>query len=437
MTSVLNHLLQLSGNKYIIFGLLCLALSCSSKQFANEQDKLKSDYEKQHRKSNEQKSDIKVVKQTPVDTSDLIYPVNKKTTYKIVFILPLMLKTDNQFEPQQRSLAHSALEFYMGAMIALQKETEKSKNHFDVYIYDCDYKTGSITSQIIPELKKIQPDLIIGPFLFDHLKELSPYCRENKINLISPLVNSDSCLNVNPYFLALRPTEKTHLAYLTNLLKSNFQQYNISIIAESAQEKDRYTKMISSLIDPTRFGKIQSYFVNESNWRAPNFVTNMTEGKNVFIIFNKSSEVVINSLLTNLIGIQNKEETALIAPYGWLFQSTIDLGFLQSLNSHFITDYYFNYDDSTNFDFISRYRNKYNNEPNLLGCLGYTYTNYFCSMLQDKGTYFQHDWLKTPAVIDSTVSIQMIRFPGQLGFQNYHMTILHYEGSELKQLNLK
>jgi hypothetical protein len=437
MTSVLNHLLQLSGNKYIIFGLLCLALSCSSKQFANEQDKLKSDYDKQHRKSNEQKSDIKVAKQTPVDTSDLMYPVNKKPTYKIVFILPLMLKTDNQFETQQRSLAHSALEFYMGAIIALQKETEKSKNHFDVYIFDCDYKTGSITSQIIPELKKIQPDLIIGPFLFDHLKELSPYCRENKINLISPLVNSDSCLNVNPYFLALRPTEKTHLAYVTNLLKSNFQQYNISIIAESAQEKDRYTKMISSLIDPTRFGKIQSYYVNESNWRAPSFVTNMIEGKNVFIILNKSSEVVINSLLTNLIGIQNKEETALIAPYGWLFQSTIDLGFLQNLNSHFITDYYFDYNDSTNFDFITRYRNKYNNEPNLLGCLGYTSTNYFCSMLHDKGIYFQRDWLKIPAVIDSTASIQMIRFPGQLGFQNYHMTILHYEGSELKQLNLK
>lgn len=437
MTLARNLLLQLSGNKYFILALLCIALSCSSKQYAYEQVKLKSDFDKQHSKADEIKSDIRVTEQKPVDSNDRLYPVTKKSAYKIAFILPLMLQADDQSESQQKSIARSALEFYMGSLIALQQETEKSKIHFDVYFFDCDYKVGSITSQIIPELNKIQPDLIFGPFLFDQLKELSPYCRANKINLISPLINSDSCLIINPYFLSLRPSEKTHLAYIAKLLNSNFQHYNISIIAESIQERNHFTKLISSVIDSSHFGKIQTYVINESNWRAPTFIRNMVDGKNIFIILNKSSEVVINSLLTNLIGIQNKEETALIAPYGWLFQNTIDLGFLQSLNSHFISDYYFNYNDSTNFDFISRYRIKYNNEPNLLGCLGYSYTNYFCSLLQEKGMYFQRDWLKTTAVIDSTASVQMIRFPGQLGFQNYHMTILHYEGSELKQLNLK
>ena len=297
MTSVLSLLLQLSGNKYILLGLLCFALSCSSKQYANEQVKLKSDYEKQHSKSDAIKSEKKIVaqtpivKHTPVDSNDLIYPIIKKNSYKIAFILPLMLETDDQYESQQRGLARSALDFYMGAMIALQKETEKLKIHFDVYFFDCHYKTGTITSEIIPELKKIQPDLIIGPFLFDQLKELSPFCHENKINLISPLVNSDSCLYINPYFFVLHPSEKTHLAYITKLLNSNFQQYNISIIAETAQEKDRYTKMISSIIDTNRFGKIHSYNVNESNWRTPYFIKNMIDGKNVFIILNKNRQI--------------------------------------------------------------------------------------------------------------------------------------------------
>ena len=437
MTSVLNLLLQLSGNKYILLAFLCIALSCSSKQFANEQLSLKSDYEKQHRKSDLVKAEKPAIENVPIDTNDRIYPKTKKSAYKIVFILPLILEADDQRDFQQRSMARSALEFYMGSIIALQQETEKQKIHFDVYYFDCDSKVGNITAQIIPELKKIQPDLIIGPFLNDQIKELTSYCRNNEINLISPLINSDSCLLINPYFMSLRPSEKTHLVYISRLLNNNFQNYNISIIAESVQEKEHFKKILSSTIDSSHFGKIQTYYVNESNWRSNSFVKNMVDGKNVFIILNKSSEVVINSLLTSLIGIQNKEETALIAPYGWLFQNTIDLGFLQNLNSHFITDYYFDYNDSTNFDFISRYRIKFNNEPNLLACLGYSYTDYFCQMLQSKGKYFQRDWLKTSAVIDSTVSVQMIRFPGQLGFQNYHMTVLHYQGPELKPLNLK
>jgi ABC-type branched-subunit amino acid transport system substrate-binding protein len=437
MTSVRNLLLQLSGNKYIILTLLCLALSCSSKQFANEQVTLKSDFEKQHNKTEEKKPAVKVIEKTPVDSNDLLFPNVKKTAYKIVFILPLMLNLDDQFELQQKGMARTALDFYMGATIALQKETEKSNIQFEVYFFDCDNKSDAIVKKIIPELIKLQPDLVMGPLSSDHFKDLSPWCRENKINLISPLINSDSCLNINPYFLTMRPSEKTHLAYITRLLNSNFQHYNVTIIAETAQEKDRYRKMITSIIDTNHFGKIQSYYVNESNWRTPVFRRNMVEGKNVFIILNKNSEVEINSLLTNLIGIENKEETALIAPYSWLFQNTIDLGFLQSLNSHFITDYYFDYNDSNNFDFISRYRIKYNNEPNLLSCIGYSYTDFFCSVIQEKGKYFQRDWLKNAALIDSTTTIQMIRFPGQLGFQNYHMTILHYEGSELKQLNLK
>jgi hypothetical protein len=90
-----------------------------------------------------------------------------------------------------------------------------------------------------------------------------------------------------------------------------------------------------------------------------------------------------------------------------------------------------------NFDFISRYRNKYNSEPSLLACLGYSYTDYFISQMLDKGIYFQREWLNDSPVFDSTVSVKMVRFPGQLGFQNFHMTILHFENSEIKQLNLR
>jgi len=426
----------LSGNKYIILGIVCLVLSCSNKQYAIEQHKLKSDYEKQQNKPKETKDNQILVKKTPVDSSDHVYPIIKKNSYTIVFILPLNLDPNNLYESQQKGIARSALEYYMGSVIALQKESERSKSNFKVYVFDCRNKTGSITSEIIPELKKIQPDLIIGPFFSEQMNLLYNYCNENKINLLNPLISPDSFINLNPYFFNLRPSEKTHLGYIVKLLNSNFLQYNISILAESNQDKDRYLKTIRSLIDTNRFGEIQAYKADETNWRNPYFVKNMKDGKNVFIIFNKNNEVVINSLLTNLIGIQNKAETAIIAPYSWLYQNTIDLGFLQSLNSHFITDYYFNYNDSCNFDFISRFRNKFNNEPNIMACIGYGFTDYFCSRLQDEGIYFQRDFKATPT-IDSTVLIQFVRLPGQLSFQNYHMTILHYEGSELKQLNLK
>jgi hypothetical protein len=437
MTSVLNHLLQLSGNKYIILGILCLVLSCSSKRYALEQNKLKSDYEKQQTKSNPKTVDPIPVKKAHIDTLDQIFPIIKKSNYTIAFILPLNLEANDPYESQQKGLTRSALEFYMGSVIALQNESENSKSTFKVYIFDCRNTTGSISTEIIPELSKIKPDLVIGSFISDQLKILYKYCSDHKINLLNPLISPDSFTNLNPYFFTLRPSEKTHLNYISELLNRNFLQYNISILAETNQEKDQYYKTIRTLIDTNKFGEIKAYKADESNWRNPYYIKNMKEGKNVFLIFNKNNEVVINSLLTNLIGIQNKEETAIIAPYGWLYQNTIDLGFLQTMNTHFITDYYFNYNDSTNFDFISRYRTKYNSEPNIMACIGYAYTNYFMSMLNDKGIYFQRDLLKATATMDSTVSIKMIRLPGQFSFQNYHMTILHYEGSELKQLNLK
>jgi hypothetical protein len=338
---------------------------------------------------------------------------------------------------QQKMMAHTALEFYMGATIAFQIHTERSTIHFDAYFFDCDYKYGAITNEIIPELKKIKPDLIIGPLSIDHTKELSVFCKENKVNLVSPLLNSDSCLSINPYFVSMRPSERSHLTYMSNLLNSKFKSYNISIITESSHEKERYAKMINSVIDSNQFGRIQSYYVNETNWRNPLYRKNMIPGRNIFIVYNKSSEVVSNSILTNLIGIQNKDETAIIAPHSWIFQGTIDLGFLQSLNSHFITDYYFDYNDSINFNFISRYRSKYNTEPPMIGCLGYTYTDFLISALVNKGVYFQREWLNNPIVADTTASIQIARFPDQQGFQNYHLTILKFEGPVLRQLNLK
>jgi ABC-type branched-subunit amino acid transport system substrate-binding protein len=437
MTLVLNHLLQLSGNKYVILGLVCLVLSCSSKQYALEQTNLKSNFEKQQIRSKSEPEKQIPVKANPTDTTDQIYPLTKKNSYNIVFILPMMLDIADFSEPQLKGTAKSALDFYMGSVIALQQCTEKTKSNFKVYVFDSRNTNESITKDIIPQLNKIQPDLIVGPFLFSQMKILYNYCNENKVTLINPLISPDSFSNLNPYFINLRPTDKTYMNYIGELLKRNFTEYNITIIAENNQDKDRYTRQVVSMIDTNKAGHIQSFKADESNWRNPLFIKSMREGKNVFLIFNKSSEVVINSLLTNLIGIQNKEETAIVAPYSWLHQNTIDLGFLQNLNSHFITDYYFNYNDSNNFDFINRFRSKYNNEPNVMASIGYKFTDYFCRQVYEKGKYFEHDLMYSQPAIDSTVSIKLFRFPGQTSFQNYHMTILHYQGSDLKQLNLK
>jgi hypothetical protein len=341
----------------------------------------------------------------------------------------------DEAEPHIKSLSKSALDFYMGAKLAIDEKSNLTEIKLEAYFIDCEYKTEIIHSDIIPKLNEMKPDLIFGPFHLESMKDLSDYCNANKVTVISPLVNSDSCLSVNPYMISLRTDDLTYIDYLGKILNQEYISWNLSLICESNQEKTNFVSNLKTKIDTNSFPSIQAYRVDETNWRGSSYTKDLKSGKNVFII-TKNSDVVINSVLTNLMWLPAKENISLIIPYQLLNNTTIDLGFLQSLNSVIIADFYVDYANSRYFDFISTFRDKYNTEPGILAFRSYYSTRLFINQMIEKGVFFQRDGI----VVSDSAELRFFQFSkrySQKGFQNNKMSVLRFIENELHEISVK
>ena len=227
MTLVQNLLRQLSGNKIILFSILCLFLvsSCKTKKTVVETKGTRTQTPSTNRPGPKSKVDTIRWTESVLENDEAVTtetPIEFKSNYKIAILIPF---ESNRYEPRQFEISGSKenrfANYYSGVKLALDKLNSEGAN-FTVQIID------SGVGNINPKLNNLKEvDLIIGPYSRAQLKETAEFCRKNEIVNISPWQASSKIAQDNPFHVQLRPNQT---AYYDAMVEDAISKYDLEQI---------------------------------------------------------------------------------------------------------------------------------------------------------------------------------------------------------------
>ena len=350
---------------------------------------------------------------------DSLAALYKKDIYNIALLIPFNLdhsKSDNkkninsdkpsmlQDNPDSKPspidpITGGYLEFYEGAMMAVDKMKREGMS-VNLYVYDTGTDNRKI-SQIIGNYNFSQMDLIIGPFYPGQLSEVAGYAREHKIPLVSPMAPTDSLLDNNPYFFQVNPSRKTEYSQLAQYL-SDFKNKNLIILhkesmvdsliaSELKTELFRYFSLTNAFDNTV----IKDFPVNRDNNVSLEHA--LTRDKQNVIIIPSSDEVFVTEAIRNIYNYSKNYDIMIVGGPSWPQFKSIDVEYLHTLQLHYYTPFYINYNSSSTKDFLSEFKDIYKYEPYHTtsqgynpAFLGYDVFSFFMEALKEYGEAFPH-----------------------------------------------
>ena len=180
--------------------------------------------------------EVKKVPDSRVDkaTGPLVF--EPKAKYKIAMLLPLCFDGG---ETQSGRVSQLAAQFYMGAKMAVDS-LEKRGLKAELIIMDTQNDSTHIAS-ILADTSFRSMDLVIGPFYESHLKQLSEYCKENRIRLVCPVAASEEHLENNRLlYLSVPSSEGTMASLARYTLKNNSRDHIVLVKPTLESDMEMY-----------------------------------------------------------------------------------------------------------------------------------------------------------------------------------------------------
>lgn len=437
MILVQNLRQQLSGSsgRILIFFLLIITFisfyACKARKITKEQENLTYAFDKYKNvkdKANHYAEDTSKVMDYD-DSLDLLYPVILKEEYTIAYLLPFILQDLPLGLEDQSRISQIAQEFYMGAAMAIEGPCRNLKSDFIIHVFDTENRQNKIKTEIFSKLNDHDIDLIIGPFVADYVKIISSYSNDKHVNVFSPLVNIDTCLKENPYFISPKPSDYIHLEFVSKYIYKHYKDHNVIFIGSDEKKNKQYLNYMKNFIDTSVFLRITDATVNITTWKSAPYMPFLNKEKNVLLI-PIDDEILVNSIITNLIAEENG--ITIFAPSAWLNYRSVDIEYLQTLNTHFLIDSYIDYYDPLIIKFIKDYRRKYKTEPSKYSFKGYDYTLFTTRMLSRHGKYFQREKLTDTNYVHTRFDFKNVN--NNKGWENTNIQLIKFDNYILKEI---
>ncbi len=186
--------------------------------------------------------EVKKVPDSKADklTGPLVFEA--KSSYKIALMLPFCLDGG---ETQSGRISQLAAQFYMGAKMAVDS-LEKRGLTAELIVLDTKNDSTHIAS-ILADTSFRSMDLVIGPFYESHLKQLSDYCKENRIRLVCPVAASEEYLEDNRLLYLSVPSSEGTMALLAQyMLKNNSRDHVVLIKPTLESDMEMYNSFRES-----------------------------------------------------------------------------------------------------------------------------------------------------------------------------------------------
>lgn len=339
--------------------------------------------------------------QMGVKECDSISLLRTKDPVKVALLLPFYTSDMDIIDTMQFSdtiddglakpsafRGRAAAEFYEGLIVAIDTLKQQGVN-IQLYAYDTEGDTNK-TKAILKEFDKIQPSLIIGPFLPDNVRIVSQYSQKNGIPFVPPLMNDDESARKNTFLYQVNPSLQSELVTSVNYL-SRFYKENIILAYKPETIEQSSIDLFKKLLrDKTALSLKTDTFCFQEVILDDNFHKNirkylLKEKKNIFILLS-NNEPDVSSILSQLyFGSKNYDIEVFGLPQ-WQKFSNVSIEHMHTLQVTLFSPYFIDYKAENTRNFIGKCRNQLGFEPYRTSVKG-TGMN-FSFLGYDIGAYF-------------------------------------------------
>jgi len=403
MILVPNRQQPLSGSKFIIVLLIGITLmGCASSSISTKSPNvIKPDVKKE--KETEvaaipvdtiQWTEVSEEDATPISTESkvgsFILDRVKKDRYKVALLLPVRAGAS---VPALDDNNKKYAEFYAGMKLSGRDESEVD---IDVKTYYTNRSVSSI-SQILSDFDFYQPDVIIGGFETEVIRQTADWARTNRVPMISPWKSSNRVTEDNVFFLQMRPSTTEYYEKMLTHVNYNYAPEKVCIIGREGADDSkirvlrRINERMASLPETQEFD--QMLLSQEDIMETDSiFYEKFEEGIEAFVIphFAWKDEVYVYSCLRKLYAEKGENEFYVYTMPLVLNSDRVDVNILKNLNTRTVE---FRYPDKRNPEvqaFKESYYNTYGWLPTEHAYYGHDMMKFISYGLANHGQYFHY-----------------------------------------------
>jgi LysM repeat protein/ABC-type branched-subunit amino acid transport system substrate-binding protein len=372
----------------------------------------------------------------------VVYKGEIKDEYNIAFLLPFQAEEANAIENEKivrgdasfSSKTTVALGFYEGVQLAIDS-LKKKKLNAKVFVYDVDDKDSAAIYRLSqkPELKEM--DLIFGPLYGSGFMPVAKFAKEQEIPIVSPFTQVNKILFNNPYVCKLSPSGTLQVEQMAKFVVDTFMNQNIILVNNLNPKEAAFFNAFRNRANEEliKAGKTTADSVKVAAGLGMVGSLMSSTLTNV-VVLPSNNQSYVSDFISKLDQMAAKNKIVLFGMQNWMSYDNLDFEYLNHLSLHLPSNTFVDYSNPATRDFIAKYRQKYNTEPETFAFQGYDATMYFLSSLQKYGSGFLRSLPENKfAGLESNYLFS--QFPADSGFENKFVYILKYQDYKLVKAN--
>lgn len=315
---------------------------------------------------------IREIKKEPARKIDEALIFKSKDEYLVLMVLPFNL------DKAKDGLSSIALEFYMGAEIALDSLKRLGLNA-RVEVIDGSVDTTKLKS-ILNQKGFYSADLVIGPFLGNSMDFMAKWCKVNQIRMISPVVAHTDVLKDNPYVFNAVTSDITLVKSMAKYIVKAHSKDQVILVKTSEKDLELYQAFRQQFMKLTNEGSKQKLL--EIN--IADLGTYIRKGVNTTLVVPSRDKTTSLKFITELNKMASKAGAGTITVFGtkeWSNFDDIKSYLKNKYNFHYASANDFNYTYSETKHLTSVYRLKYNADLSKYAAQGFDVTFFFINKM--------------------------------------------------------
>ncbi|MDD2983427.1 MAG: LysM peptidoglycan-binding domain-containing protein [Crocinitomicaceae bacterium] len=316
--------------------------------------------------------EVREIKKEPIRKVDEELIFKSKNEYLVLMVLPFNL------DKAKDGLSNIALEFYMGAEIALDS-LQKLGLTARIEVIDGSVDTTKLKS-ILNKKEFYKADLVIGPFLGNSIEFMSAWCKVNQIRMISPVIAQTDILKGNPYVYNAVTSDITLIKSAAKYIVKKHDKDQVILVKVGAKDEELYQAFRQQFMKLTNEGSKQKLI--EVN--IADLGTYIRKGVNTTFVVPSRDKATSMKFMTEMNKVASKAGAGSITVFGtkeWGNFDDIKSYMKNKYSLHFASANDFNYSYPETKNLTSLYRSKYNADLSKYSTQGFDVTFYFINKM--------------------------------------------------------
>lgn len=417
MISVQNHLLQLSGNKWLWLFLMMLGLGACSPKVQPPAPSVKTETEKKP----------EIVKEQPKPV-----PPPAKTSV-VSLILPFALNNlSSGYTNEGLKQANLSVDFYQGFKMALDSLTSFGYN-YELHVYDSQGQASQSHALAYNSQVRVS-DLVVGPVFPDDMKAFaSVLIGARNPAIVSPLSPAAPSSINNQNLITVAPPLQYHALAAARYAIGKMKAKRIFILNSGFTADKEYIGYFKKAVDSLTKKTVQLTDVVVSKGDLSAVIPRLSlTADNVFVVPSTNQQFLMVTLQA-LEELSKKYSVTVFGHPNWEKYTFLKADLLQRLKTHITNSDRVSYKASSTLSFLRSYRKLYKSEPSEYAIKGFDEGMYFGKLLASSSANNIKPDLEKTRSTGMHNNFNFVRLPG-VGWVNTSVDVLTYANFELKKV---